>query len=278
MKLYLASVNSSKGVTDMVREVLRQEEPYPGVILLTLALPELRNAMTAELTSSWLEIMTDLKQDPEVRAVVVTGDGGAFCSGGDLSWLDHGDSGEMTPDRLRDRMLPFYDAWLMPRELPVPVIAAINGPAVGAGLALALSCDLRYAGAAARFSAPFLRIGTHGGMAATWLLSHTIGMPRAREMIFTCREVRPEEALEWGLVTGVFDDVVAASVEVAEQIAQAAPIAARYSKAGFNQISLGFETALQWDALTQPVTMATQDFQEGIRAARERRTPRFRGR
>jgi enoyl-CoA hydratase len=262
----------------MADDLVRRDEPYPGVRLLTLALPELRNAMTAELTAAWLDRMNEIKQDRSVRVVVVTGEGGAFCSGGDLSWLEHGDDGDMTPDRLRHRMLPFYDAWLMPRELEVPVVAAVNGPAVGAGLALALACDLRYADPRARFSAPFLRIGTHGGMATTWLLSSTIGMPRAREMVFTCREVAADEALSWGLITGVSEHVVDAALDVAEDIARTAPIAARYSKASFSQVSYGFESALQWDALTQPVTMATADFQEGIKAARERRPPHFRGR
>ncbi len=96
----------------------------------------------------------------------------------------------------------------------MPVIAAVNGPAVGAGLCLALACDLRYAAPSATFSAPFIELGTHGGMAASWLLPEAVGLPRAREMLYTGRVVPADEALAWGLVSGVADDVVGHAVEV----------------------------------------------------------------
>src|SRR6204780_4832733 len=136
----------------------------PGVALVTLNLPQVRNAMTTELTSAWVTVMDKIAGDRSLRAVVVTGAGSAFCSGADLSWLDQGNLSDNTPDRLRDKMLPFYRAWLAPQQIPVPVVAAVNGPAVGAGLCLALACDLRYRSPSATFSAPFTRLGTHGGM------------------------------------------------------------------------------------------------------------------
>ncbi len=98
-------------------------------------------------------------------------------------------------------MVPFYESWLRPRRLPFPVIAAVNGPAIGAGLCLALSCDVRYASPEAVFRTPFIYLGTHPGMAATFLLPEAIGQSRAREMLFTGREVRADEAREWGLVS-----------------------------------------------------------------------------
>jgi enoyl-CoA hydratase/carnithine racemase len=191
---------------------------------------------------------------------------------------DQGSSDENTPDRLREKMLPFYRAWLAPRYLPIPVIAAVNGPAVGAGLCLALACDLRYAATGATFSAPFLQLGTHGGMAASWLLPEAISLSRARELLYTGRVVQADEALRWGLVSGVAEDVVAMSVEVAAGIAGAAPIATRLTKAGLAQAAGGgFEAALQWEALAQPVTMSTTDIHEGIQARREHRAPNFEG-
>ena len=137
-------------------DVLRVERPSEGVVLLTLALPERRNAMTEELTSAWTATIAGLAQDRSVRAVVVTGAGRAFCAGGDLSWIDAGAS-TLDVAGLRDRMVGFYRAWLSVRDLEVPVLAAVNDPAVGAGLCLALACDLRYAGPGARFGAPFTR-------------------------------------------------------------------------------------------------------------------------
>jgi enoyl-CoA hydratase/carnithine racemase len=249
-----------------------------GVALVTLNLPRLRNAMTTELTAAWAVAMDEVATDRSLRAVVVTGAGRAFCSGADLSWLDQGDVDDNTPDRLRDKMLPFYRTWLAPRQIPVPVVAAVNGPAMGAGLCLALACDLRYASPSATFCAPFSQVGTHGGMAVSWLLPEAVGMPRAREMLYTGRVLAAREALSWGLVSEVAEDVVGRALEVAEGVARSAPIPIRLTKAGLAQGSPGgFEAALQWEALAQPVTMATADIHRGIQARREHRSPTFEG-
>jgi enoyl-CoA hydratase len=194
-----------------------------------------------------------------------------------LSWLDEGSRYQNTADRIRDRMVPFYRAWLAPRSLEFPVIAALNGAAIGAGLCVALACDLRYASPRATLSAPFLSLGTHGGMGIMKLLPEAIGTTRAREMLYTGRVVTADEALGWGLVNGVFDNVVDRALEVASLIAEAAPIAVRLTKSGFVQAENGLEASLQWEALAQPITMATDDLHEGIQARRARRTPNFRG-
>jgi enoyl-CoA hydratase/carnithine racemase len=251
--------------------------PSPGVRLITLNRPGIRNAMTEEMTAAWNDAVTEVTEDRATRVLVVTGAGSSFCSGADLSWLDQGADHDSTVDRLRDRMLPFYRSWLRPRQLPFPVIAAINGPVVGAAVCLALACDLRYAGAGAMFSTPFIYLGTHGGMGATWLLPEAIGTSRAREMLYTGRVVPPEEALDWGLVTGIYDDVLPHALKVAEQVAGAGPIATRLTKAGLEQAAHGLEASLQWEALAQPVTMNTSDLHEGIQARRHRRPPAFRG-
>jgi enoyl-CoA hydratase len=249
-----------------------------GVALLTLALPERRNAMTAELTAAWTATLTDLKADPELRAVVVTGEGSAFCAGGDLSWI--AESPDLSVPAIRDRMLPFYRAWLAIRELEVPTIAAVNGPAIGAGLCLALACDLRYAAAEATLSAPFTALGMHAGMGATWLLAETVGVAAARELLFTGRRVDAEEALRLGLVNGVFPaaDLVERTLEVAGRIAGNAPIAVRLTVAGLRAgAPRSLEDALAYEALAQPVTFATTDLTEGLAAVKERRPPRFTG-
>ncbi|MDJ0105381.1 enoyl-CoA hydratase [Rhodococcus sp. ACPA4] len=252
-------------------------EPAPHVRLLTLNLPHLRNAMTEEMTWSWTEALDAIENDRDVRALVVTGSGTSFCSGADLSWLDDAPSGERTPDRLQRKMAPFYRSWLAPREMPFPVIAAINGPAVGAGVCLALACDLRYASNDALFKTPFNFLGTHGGMGITALLPEVIGYAWAREMLYTGRDVLADEALRLGLVTGVQDDVLSYSIDVARTIASAAPIPTKLTKMGLEQGRAGLAAAVTWESLAQPVTMATADLHEGIAASQERRRPVFTG-
>jgi enoyl-CoA hydratase len=258
---------------------LRVERDGEHVVVLTLALPDVRNAMTPELTAAWADAVEALRRDRTVRCVVVTGEGRAFCAGGDLGWL--ASEPDATVDALRDRMLPFYETWLSLRALDVPSIAAVNGAAVGAGACLAMSCDIRYAGESAKFTVPFARLGMHAGMATTWLLPEIVGAAAARELLLTGRVVDAEEALRIGLVSRVFepasflDDVL----EVATGIAANAPIATRLTKlALLDGGHADLEAALQWEALAQPITLATEDLQEGIRASREKRDPEFRGR
>jgi enoyl-CoA hydratase len=258
---------------------LRVERRPSGVAVLTFALPERRNAMTDELTAAWTAAIAELRADPDVRAVVVTGEGTAFCSGGDLSWI--GESNELTVARIRDRMLPFYRAWLSIREVEVPTIAAINGHAIGAGLCVALACDLRYAAAGAGMSVPFTTMGMHSGMAATYLLPATVGIANARELLLTGRRVDAAEALRLGLVNAVIegDGVLDHALEVADTIAGNGPIAVRLTVAALrNGTPRSLDDALMYEALAQPITFASADLAEGLAAVKERRAPRFEGR
>ena len=249
-----------------------------GVVIVTLDWPDRRNAMSAPMTLSWERLMGELKGDRDVRAVVVTGSGTAFCSGGDVSWI--GSEPHASVDDLRARMLPFYRAWLSVRDLEVPTIAAVNGAAVGAGMVLALACDLRYAAEEAMLGVPFTALGMHPGMAATYLLPQVAGLAVARELLLTGRMVTGAEAAALGLVTRavpaarVLDD----ALEVAALIAARAPVATRLTTLALRAGHADVESALQWEALAQPVTLATEDLHEGLRAQAERRPPRFTGR
>src|SRR4051794_4201895 len=258
---------------------LRVERPHDGVALITLDNPDQRNAMSDEMTASWVDAVAELAADPSLRVVVVTGEGSAFCSGGNTSWI--ASEPDATVDQLRSRMLPFYRAWLSIRTLEVPTVAAINGPAIGAGLCLALACDLRYAAAGARMGVPFVKLGMHSGMGGTHLLPEVVGQAHARDLLLTGRVIDADEALRIGLVSRVLDrstfldDVLG----IAAGIAAGAPIATRLTKlALLDGGHADLETALQWEALAQPVTLATDDLHEGIRASREKRAPQFRGR
>ena len=256
---------------------LRLERPAPGVARLVLDNPDQRNAMSEEMTRSWVSAVEGLAGDRSVRVVVVTGEGSAFCSGGNTSWIaSEPDAGV---DQLRTRMMAFYRAWLSIRGLEVPTIAAVNGHAIGAGLCLALACDLRYAAEGAKLGAPFVKLGMNPGMAATYLLPNVVGEANARELLLTGRTVEAEEARQLGLVSRVFGrdafaDEVAA---IAKGIAATAPVPSRYTKVALRDGHQDFESCVQWEALAQPVTLATADLQEGIAAAREKRAPVFRG-
>ena len=259
-------------------DALRVERHDDGVVLLTLALPDKRNAMTGELTAQWGEAVASLRGDRTVRCVVVTGEGKAFCAGGDVSWL--ASEPDASPAQLRDRMLPFYTTWLSLRQLDVPSIAAVNGAAVGAGGALALSCDLRYAGASAKFTVPFGQLGMAAGMATTWLLPEVVGLAHARELLLTGRVVDAQEMLRLGLCSAVYDDadLVARALEHAGQVASGAPVAQRFHKIALADGGhASFEDALRWEALAQPVTLATADLQEGLKARAEKRKAVFTG-
>lgn len=262
------------------RPHLRLERPADGVALLVLDNPEQRNAMSPQMTDSWVAAVEELAGDPTVRVVAVTGAGTAFCSGGDTGWI--ASEPEAGVDRLRTRMLAFYRAWLSIRRLEVPTIAVVNGPAIGAGLCLALACDLRYAGPRAKLGAPFTRLGMHPGMAATYLLPDVVGEAMARDLLLTGRIVGADEAARIGLVARVLGaedtDLLAEAVAVAAQVAAAAPIATRLTKLALAARHTDVEACLQWEAMAQPITLATADLQEGIAAAREKRPPDFRGR
>ena len=258
---------------------LRLDRRDDGVAVLRLDNPDQRNAMSDEMTESWVAAVDWLAADRDLRAVVVTGEGSAFCSGGNTGWI--ASEPDASVAALRERMLPFYRAWLSIRRLEVPTIAAVNGPAIGAGLCLALACDLRYAVPGARLGAPFVRLGMHAGMAATYLLPDVVGPAHARDLLLTGRTVSDDEAQRIGLVSAVlpaegFLDTV---LETASGIAATAPVASRLTTVALRGSGPGdFEAALQWEALAQPVTLATEDLQEGVRAAREKRAPVFRNR
>ena len=264
---------------EQTRTHLRLDRRDDGVAYLTLDNPDQRNAMSDEMTASWVAAVDELADDPTVRAVVVTGAGTAFCSGGNTGWI--ASEPEASVDYLRTRMIAFYRAWLSIRRLEVPTIAAVNGHAIGAGLCLALACDLRYAADGAKLGVPFVRLGMHAGMAATYLLPNVVGEAHARDLLLTGRTVTAEEALGLGLVSRVLpgEGFLDGVLDIASEVAATAPIASRLTTLALRDGGhTDFETAIQWEALAQPVTLATADLQEGIAAAKQKRAPRFTGR
>jgi enoyl-CoA hydratase len=249
------------------------------IAVVTFDLPERRNSMSTAMTRSWVRLMGLLREDPGLAAVVVTGEGSAFNAGGDLSWIVSEPDAPVVD--LRERMLEFYRSWLSVKQLEVPTIAAVNGHAIGAGFALALAMDIRYAAADARLGVPFTSLGLHPGMATTWSLPDVAGHAVARDLLLTGRTVTGQEAVGLGLVSlaAPAEEVLGHALEAADRIAAAAPIATRLTlQAVRDGGHATFERALEWEALAQAVTLASEDLHEGIAAAAQKRAPVFHGR
>src|SRR5438094_7754551 len=206
------------------------DSPRPGVAVVTLNRPHHLNALTAEMTEAVFDTFERLARDVDCRVVIVTGAGRGFCAGDDLvdyrppAWIPAERIGEIHSNMLQQKHL----ATLVPRmrALPQPVIAAVNGPAAGAGYALALGADLRVAAASAVFANAFVKIGASGcELGLSWLLQRIVGATRAAELVLTGRRLDAVEAERIGLVLRVVPDdaVVDAAVQLAEQIVDNTP-------------------------------------------------------
>jgi enoyl-CoA hydratase/carnithine racemase len=267
----------------MSRLVLVEREG--GVAVLTLNDPERRNAMTEAMGRALAAAVNELAGDRGTRAVVLAGAGPAFSAGGDLDMIESRaragatDPGGPAREANRRFMREFYGLFLRVRDLPCPSVAAIHGAAVGAGLCLALACDLRVAARGAKLGLNFTRLGIHPGMGATWTLPRLVGGARAAELLFTGRSLDGEEALRIGLVNRAVADaeVLPAALELAREIAAASPAAVRAAKrslAGSAGATLAEQ--LEVEAAAQALDYEGPDLPEGLASARERRPPRFR--
>jgi enoyl-CoA hydratase len=181
------------------------------VALITVNDPDRRNAVTAEISGLLRAAVERAEADPDVHAVVVTGAGKAFCAGADLSALGAGIDGEA-----EQGLRQLYDGFMAVGGCRLPTIAAVNGPAVGAGLNLALAADVRIAGPAALFDARFQKLGIHPGGGATWMLQRAVGPQVARAILLFGMRLDAESATRHGLALSVADDPVAAALQLAE--------------------------------------------------------------
>src|SRR4051794_9188990 len=238
-----------------VADVLLTERPSPAVRVLTLNRPDRLNAMTAELCEALHEELGAVAADRACRAVVLTGAGRGFCAGLDLQGYGRS-PGNDGSDESRDRLANqehMSRLVVRLRATPQPVIAAVNGPAAGFGLALALGSDIRYAADSAVFRAAFINIGVSNcDMAVSWLLPRLIGASRAHELMLTGRKFSAEEAERIGLVSDVVagDGLLARAVEAGEQVAAWAPWGTRLTKQGM------------WAALELPSEQAAVEYED----------------
>jgi enoyl-CoA hydratase len=260
---------------------VRVDRHDDGVAVLTLDDPGRRNAMTDEMGDALAASTAELAGDEQLRAVVLTGAPPAFSAGGDLAMLE--DLARRTRDDAFDAtetMRAFYRRFLTVRELPVPVIAAINGHAVGAGLCVALACDLRIVAADAKVGLNFARLGLHPGMGGSWLLPRTVDPQRAAAWLYTGRLVSGAEAADAGLAleSTPAGDVLPRALELAAEIAAASPVVVRQLKVTLAADAPDLDSALGREAACQAVNYGTEDLREGLSAGRDRRSPAFPGR
>jgi enoyl-CoA hydratase/carnithine racemase len=267
-------------------ESIIQVERAAGVATLTFHDPDRLNAMTRAMGEALSHEVALLRRESGLRAVILTGAGRAFSAGGDLGMLEDlaakGAAERGTADReIRDTMRSFYGLFLSVRDLACPSIAAINGHAIGAGLCVALACDLRVAARDAKLGLNFTKLAIHPGMGATWTLPRLVGSARAAELLYTSRLFSGEEAAAMGLVGQALepDAVLPAAQALGREIAECSPIAVAGSKQALGRSAdATLEDQLAFEAAEQATCFQSEDVHEGLAAARERRAPKFAGR
>jgi 2-(1,2-epoxy-1,2-dihydrophenyl)acetyl-CoA isomerase len=251
-----------------------------GVATMTFNRPERMNALSTPIMEGLLHGLPRLAGDPAVRVIVLTGAGRAFCAGGDVKSMAEGGeqrSAAEATSHLRSRM----EVSRILHELPKPTIAMINGPAAGAGLAFALACDLRIAGASARLVTAFVKVGLSGDFGGSFFLTRLVGTSKARELYFTGRPVDADEALSLGLVNRVVpdDQLGDATMELARSLAQGPQVALSLMKRNMNCAeSDGLAELLDMEAGNMVQAARTEDHREAAKAFVEKRAPVFIGR
>ena len=250
------------------------------VALITLNRTETLNALTPGMRVSLLTAINDANTNDQVRVIVITGEGRGFCSGGDVKAMNEARrSGQA--NALDDRIAPIRDKVVLAmRNTDKPVIAAVNGHAAGAGMNIALACDIRIASSNAKFGQTFAKRGLHPDWGGTYFLPRIVGMAKACELIWSGRSIDANEAHQLGIVSEVTppDELMNAVFELARSFAAGPPIAIRLAKrAMYRGMDTSLEEALEFETFAQNICSATQDAKEGIAAFVEKRDPRFRG-
>jgi 2-(1,2-epoxy-1,2-dihydrophenyl)acetyl-CoA isomerase len=251
-----------------------------AIAVLTLNRPDRLNALDTELGAALVQALDRAANDPAVRVVVMTGAGRAFCSGGDLAAIrsarDRGATRELEP-----LLRAGHEMVLRMRTMTQPVIAAVNGPAAGAGMNIALAADIRIASEEASFGQNFTKVGLFPDYGGTYLLTQLVGPARAAEMFYTGDMIDAQTALRLGVVNRVVaaSELAAETRKLAEKIAQGPPIPVRAVKRALFAVDRErLELALDLEAKQQLECFLSEDCGEGIRAFFEKRPPKFLGR
>jgi 2-(1,2-epoxy-1,2-dihydrophenyl)acetyl-CoA isomerase len=254
-------------------------ERHDGVVTVTMNRPARKNAANGRMWRELLATFEDVAGDRDVRVMVLTGAGGAFCSGADLG--DPSDVAGRPGDPYLVQMRALGDVALRLHRLPKPTIAKVGGIAAGAGMSMALGCDLVLASESARFSQIFAKRGLSLDFGASWLLPRLIGLHRAKELTFFADILSAQEAAEFGLVNRVVpDDQLDAVVsEWATRLAAGPPLALSMTKTMLNNsLGLSMDQAIEEESRSQAVNFGTADTMEAIAAFTQKRDPKFKGR
>jgi 2-(1,2-epoxy-1,2-dihydrophenyl)acetyl-CoA isomerase len=258
------------------------EQVKDGVAVLTLNRPDRLNAMSRPMLDALLEALPRLAEDPTVGVVVLTGAGRGFCAGGDVKAMAEGNElgGQTMEERaqaLRSRMET--SRWL--HEMPKPTIAMMRGPAAGAGLSLAMACDLRIASDTVKLGTAFARVGYSGDFGGSYYLTQLVGTAKARELYFTADLLDAQQALGLGLVNRVVADarLEDETMALASRLARGPRVAYRYMKRNMNAAeTASLKDVLDLEAWNHTRTGMTEDHREAARAFVEKREPQFKGR
>jgi len=254
---------------------VKYEMRSDAVALITLNRPQSLNAFTKEMRFALADALSRANIDPNVRAIVITGEGRGFSAGADVTDVTGGRTVE-------DQLNAEYGAFLsIIQGSDAPAIAAINGPAAGIGMTLALTCDLRVMSEEAYLMSAFANIGLVPDGGLSWLLTQEIGYARAYQLAIEAEKISAARSLELGLVNRVVpkDDVVSNAVDWAQSIAERAPIAMGLTKRAFRAAAqTGLRNAMALEAMLQKTALATEDCREGVTALMEKRKPEFKGR
>jgi 2-(1,2-epoxy-1,2-dihydrophenyl)acetyl-CoA isomerase len=253
-----------------------------GVAVLTLNRPDRLNAMSRPMLDALLEALPRLADDPAVGVVVLTGAGRGFCAGGDVKAMAEGNElGGQTMEEKAQALRARMEASRWLHEMPQPTIAMLRGPAAGAGLSLAMACDMRVASDTARLGTAFARVGYSGDFGGSYYLTQLVGTAKARELYFTADLLDAQQALGLGLVNRVVPDarLEEETMALASRLARGPRVAFRYMKRNMNAAeSASLKEMLDLEAWHHTRTGMTEDHREAARAFVEKREPQFKGR
>jgi len=250
------------------------------VAKITLNRPETLNALTPSMRKSFAAALELAENDDSVRVIVITGAGKGFCSGGDVKAMNEArKSGKASA--IEDQIDPIRDRIVMAiRNSTKPIIAAVNGAAAGAGMNIALACDIRIASDTAKFGETFTKRGLHPDWGGTYFLPRIVGMAKACELIWSGKMIHAKEALKLGMVSQLEtpNALMATTLEMANSFAVGPPIAIRMAKrAIYRSMDSTLREALEFETYAQNICGGTQDAKEGIAAFVEKREPVFTG-